>query len=155
MSDNRDAKLYARRAGIARIKAAPTVTVLVPAAQVYPGQRPPNPPYPFIAWGTGETVPFVASCLNGSQIAVRVHVYGETTGEGDDTVPGEDLVDSICRVLVALFGGDDGVEMELAGTGCPWPATAHVQWAGTQVIPDRADGSAWHGIVSLVITVSS
>ncbi len=125
---------------------------LVPADQVYPAQRPPSPPWPFIAWGVADGALFEASGVDGSALVVRLHAYAETTGEGDDTIPGEDRAHEIVRALVALL---EGAEINLAGTGCPWPAVAHVHCTGTQVLADNADGSAWHGVVSLAITIIS
>jgi len=149
---SRDSSLFARQAIIARLKGEPTVTALVPAERIFPGERPPQPEWPFIAYGRAVVTPFAASCLDGTAADVALHVYAETTGEGDTTAPGEDMAAAIARVLVAVL---DGAALDLADTDCPWPATAHIHWSGTNVVPDNADGSAWHGIVSFSINVSS
>lgn len=147
----KDSSLYVRQSALQRMKAAPAIVADVPAARVYPPQRPANPLWPFIGYGVPTSAPFTASCLDGATITVAVHVYAETTGEGDDTVGGEELAQRIAANVAAVLEGS----YDLADTDCPWPATAHFAWTGTQVIQDGADADAFHGIVSFDVTVSS
>lgn len=152
----RDSSLFVRRAVLRLLKRAATVTVLVPAERIYPPQRPPNPTWPFIGYGQPITVPVVASGLDGSGIAVAIHAYAETTGEGDDTVPGEDMAASIVRVVVAVLGGEEGAEIDLQELGdCPYPAMAYISWTGSQVVQDGSEADAFHGWANFNITVSS
>lgn len=150
-----DASPYVRPAVLTLLKGAVPVTVLVPAARIYPQQRPPNPAWPFIGYGAPIVVPFGASGLDGSSTTVAIHAYAETTGEGDDTVSGEDMAAAINRVVAAVLGGEDGCEIDLTEYGCPFPAVAHISWTGSQVVQDNADASAFHGFSSYAITVSS
>lgn len=152
----KDSSLYARQALVALLKAAPTVDALVPVARVFPAQRPPNVEWPFIGVGVPVASPFVASCLDGSTISIAVHGYAETSGTGDDTVPGEDMAARIVAACVAVLGGETGAEVALQGlTDCPYPATAYITWTGSQVVQDGSDASAFHGFATFDITVSS
>jgi hypothetical protein len=149
----RDSTEYVRQAALVTLRGAATVRVLVPAERIYPGQRPPNPEWPFIAYGVPVTGDFRAAGLDGSTTTVAIHVYAETTGEDDATVGGEDAALAISRVVASVL---DGAALALQGnTDCPYPATAHFTWTGTTVVQDGGDASAFHGIVSFDITVSS
>lgn len=151
----RDSTLYVRQAVVALLKTTPEMVALVPADSIYPPQRPANPVWPFVGYGQPITVPFTASGLDGSSTAVAIHGYAETTGEGDATVPGEDMCAAIMRVVVATLGGEEGAEIDLADTDCPYPATAYITWTGTQIIQDGGDAGAFHGIATFDISVSS
>jgi hypothetical protein len=153
----RDSSLFVRQATLAFLKEQPTVVALVPAERVYPPQRPPNPTWPFIGYGVPGVQPFVASCLDGSRVSVAIHTYAETTGEGDETIGGEEMAAAIAAVVVAALDGATLPLDQASGgvTDCPYPATAHFTWTGTQVLQDRADASAFHGVASFDITVSS
>lgn len=149
----RDSTPFVRPAILRLLAAAPEVVALVPADRHYPGQRPPKPPWPFIAYGQPITVPFQASCLDGSTVSPAIHAYAATTGEGDDTVPGEDMAQAIIRVVVEVLGGEDGAEVPLIDA--PYPATAHIQWTGSQCVQDGSDANAFHAWATFDITVSS
>jgi hypothetical protein len=130
------------------MKASEAVRALVPADRVYPPQRPANPVWPFIGYGVPTSGPFVASGMDGSALTVAIHAYAETTGEGAETVGGEELAHRIAAAIVDAMG--EGAS--LSDYDCPYPATAHFSWTGTQVI---ADGDAFHAIVSYAISVIS
>jgi hypothetical protein len=146
----KDSTLYIRAAVLTALKAAAGVIALVPGARIYPQQRPADPDWPFIAYGSPIAVPFGAACLDGSAITVAIHCYAATTGEGEDTVPGEDLATEINAAVAAALG-DATLELEEA----PYPATAHVDWTGSQVMQDGAEADAFHGFSTFQITVSS
>lgn len=153
----RDSSAFVQQATLVLLKRAPTLAVLVPADRVYPPQRPPNPTWPFVAVGEAIAVPFLATGMDGSGTSLAVHVYAETTGEGEQTVDGRDMANAILRVVVALLGGDDGAEVPLASdlSDCPYPATAYFTWTGSQVVQDGADAGAFHGFATFDISVSS
>jgi len=149
-----DSTPYVRPAVLRLLKRAPTVTVLVPAERIYPPQRPPNPEWPFIGYGVPSSLPFGASGLDGCTVSVAIHAYAETTGEGDDTVPGEDMATSIIAVVVAVLGGENGAEIDLQELAdCPYPAKAHVTWTGSQVMQDGTEADAFHAWATFTITV--
>ena len=152
----KDSSQYVRPAVLRLLKRAPTVTVLVPADRIYPPQRPATPDWPFIGYGVPSAVPFGASCLDGSAISVAIHAYAETTGEGDDTVGGEEMAQAIIAVVAAVLGGEEGAEIDLVELGgCPYPAKAYISWTGSQVMQDGADANAFHAWATFTITVSS
>lgn len=144
-----DSALFIRQAGLAFLKAEPTVVALVPAERIWPAQRPPNPTWPFISWGVSIAVPFAAACLEGATIDVAVHAYAATTDEAG----GEDLASAIARVVANVLHGR---ALPLDGASdCPVAATAFFEWQRTQVIQDGADADAFHAIVQFSISVSS
>lgn len=148
----RNASQFARRAAIVALKDAAPVVALVPAERVYPLQWPPNPTWPFIGFGAPVTVPFAASCLDGSETDVLVHGFAETTGEGDDTVGGEDMA---AEINAAIEGALTDATLDLQAHGAPWPATAHFTWVSSQVVRDGLENDKFHGFVRFRITVSS
>lgn len=147
----RDSSPYLRPAVVATWKAYAPLVALVPAARVYPPQRPPNVEWPFVAYGVPTSRPFLASCLDGSIIAFAGHAYAETTGEGAGTVQGEILASDIAAAMVDALG----LPIDLAPYGAPWPATAHVTWTQTQVIQDGSEADRFHAIVGFEATISS
>ncbi len=133
-------------------KAYAPLLALVPAGSIYPPQRPPNPEWPFVGYGVPIVSPFGASCLDGCTVGFVGHVYAETTGEGAETVQGEQRASEIAQRVVAALDAP----LDLAAlVDCPYPATAHVTWTGTQVIQDGSEADRFHAIVSFEVTVSS
>lgn len=147
---------YVRQAGVAMLRRhAALEGAPIAAASIFPEQRPAGTPWPFVAWGLPITGPFLASGLDGSSTSVAVHAYAETTGEGDDTVAGFDAASDLIAWVVAVLGGEEGAEVSLADTDCPYPATAYIHWTGSQVVQDGADASAFHAFATFDISVSS
>lgn len=147
----RDSSPYVRQAVVAAWKAYAPLLALVPASRIYPPQRPPAPAWPFVAYGVPIVTPFGASCLDGCTVAFAGHAYAETTGEGADTVQGEQRASDIAQRMVAALDAP----LDLAAVDCPYPATAFVTWTGTQVIQDGSEADRFHAIVSFNVTVSS
>lgn len=143
----RDSSAYVRRGVLATWKRFAPLTALVPAARIYPPQRPPNPVWPFVGYGVPIVGPFAASCLDGCTVTFAGHAYAET-GPGSE---GETLAGDIASEMV------DALEapLDLQEFGCPYPATAHVTWGGTQVIQDGTEADRFHAVVSFSVTVSS
>jgi hypothetical protein len=148
----KNSDLYVKRATIATLKEAAGVVALVPAARVYPLQRPDDPVWPFIGYGVPITEPFGASCLEGSASSIAIHDYAQTEGEGPATTSGEDTAMQINAAIEAAL---DGTTIDLAAYGCPYPATAHYTCVGSQVIQDGSEADKFHGFVSFRIVVSS
>lgn len=143
---------FIKRGAIATLKGNAPLIALVPAARIYPMQRPPEPVWPWVGWGATIGVPFVASCLDGSDITVAIHSFAETTGSGAQTIPGEDAAADLNAAVEAAL---DGATIDLTEFGCPYPATAHFTSAGNQVVQDGAGPDKFHGFVSFRIIVSS
>lgn len=148
----KNSALFVKRAAIATLKTAAGVIALVPAARVYPMQRPPTPVWPWIGYGAVIGAPFVASCLDGSDLTVAMHGFAETTGTGAGTVPGEDAAHNINAAVEAAL---DGATIDLTAHGCPYPATAHFTSTGNQIVQDVAGPDKFHGFVTFRILVSS
>lgn len=148
----RDSSDYLRRSAIAAWKAYAPLVALVPAARVYPPQRPPQPEWPFVGFGVPIVRPFSASCMDGCNVVFAGHAYAETTGEGAETVQGEPRAKEIAaRMVDALLAAP----LDLEAHGCPYPAIAHVTWTDTQVIQDGSEADRFHAIVGFDVTISS
>lgn len=152
----KNSALYVKRAAITAAKAAAPLggAAGVPAARVYPMQRPTGDKlvWPWAGYGAPTTVPFGASCLDGSDTTVAFHAFARTTGSGGATVSGEDMAHAIARDIEAAL---DGATIDLEAHGCPYSATAHFTATGSQVIQDGTEGDAYHAIVNFRIVVSS
>lgn len=149
---------FIRQAVVARLKTAVVANEPLPAAQIWPQKAPPDAPYEKLQYGQPVTVPFTAGCLDGATTTFAVHSYAETTGEGDDTVAGERRAGDLAAWAAVVLSGDDerGAAIDLqAESDCPYPATAHIEWTGTQVIADGLGTDAFHGIVTFSATVAS
>lgn len=148
----KDSSPYVRQAVVAAWKAYAPLLALVPAGRIFPPQRPPNPEWPFVAYGVPVVAPFGASCLDGCTVGFAGHAYAETTGTGAETVQGELLASNIAQRMAEAVGAP----LDLAAlVDCPYPATAFVTWTGTQVIQDGSEADRFHAIVSFDVTVSS
>ena len=147
----RDNSPYLRPAVVAAWKAHAPLVALVPAARIYPPQRPPNVTWPFAAYGLPTSRPFLASCMDGSTIEFAGHAYAETTGTGSGTVQGEKLANAIAAAMANALGQP----IDLAPFGCPWAAVAHVTWLQTQVIQDGDEADRFHAVVAFEANVSS
>lgn len=147
----RDSKLYVRKAVVFAWKGYAPLVALVPAASIYPPQRPANVAWPFVGYGVPDARPFLASGMDGSTVEFAGHVYAETGGTGGATVDGETFAGQVAEQLVYALGQP----LDLAARGCPWPATAHVTWTGTQVIQHEQEADRFHAIVGFRVDVSS
>lgn len=148
----KDSSLYARRAGLVLLANSAALQALV-GARIYPPQRPPEPVWPFVAWGVAIAGAFEASCMDGSEINVAVHAYASTEGEGAQTVPGEERATEIAALVAAVLS--DAGEIDLVPHGCPYPATAHFTWVQTQVIQDGSEADDFHAVTTFRINVVS
>lgn len=149
----RDSSLYVRRAVLAAWKGYAPLLALVPAARIYPPQRPPNVAWPFVGFGVTTGTPFGASCLDGCTVAFAGHAYAETTTAGGATIEGEPQANEIAGAMVDALATP--LNLAAAPANCPYPATAHVTWTGTQVIQDGSEADRFHAVVSFTVTVSS
>lgn len=154
----RDASPYIRQAVVARLKAAAAGDEPLPVAQIWPQKAPPDAPYEKVQYGQPVTTPYLAGCVDGSATTFAVHSFAETTGEGDETVAGERRAHDLAAWAAGVLGGDDerGLSLDLqAESDCPFAATAHLEWTGTQVFNDGLGTDAFHGIATFNATVIS
>lgn len=148
----KDCSPYLRRAVLARLKTAAAGGNPLPAASIYPPQRPANVAWPFVGYGVATTSPLRASGMDGATLDFAMHVFAATTGTGNATIGGEAKAGEIARWIAEQL--DDAV-LDLELRGCPFPAKAYLSWGGTQTIADDSDADAFHSIVSIAVTVSS
>lgn len=153
-----DASPYIRQAVVARLKGAVVADAPLPAAQIWPQKAPADAPYEKLQYGQPVTTPFRAGCLDGSSTTFAVHSFAETTGEGEETVQAERRAHDLAAWAAGVLGSGDerGVTLDLqAESDCPYPATAHLEWTGTQVFADGLGTDAFHGIATFTATVIS
>lgn len=115
-----DLSLDIRKAIVAHLRADTSVTNLVPAERIY-GEQPAVsvPDWPFIRFGMPIAAPWEATCYDGSQNRVTLHVFAEG--------PGTDAVARIAASVVASMGNWEPALFEDAGGG----------WVGTQILEDE------------------
>ena len=148
----RDSSLYVRRAGLRLLSESAPLVALV-SGRMYPPQRPANPVWPFLAWGAAVAVPFEASGMDGAAIDFAVHAYAATVGTGGSTISGEERAQEIASLAARVLV--EAGEVSLAGTGCPYVATAHFTWQQTQVVQDGAEADAFHAFATIRANVTS
>lgn len=144
-----DSTLYVRRAIIAALKTAAAGDDPLPVAAIYPQEAPPDTTGRRIIYGRPVTSSFGASCLDGSRVSLVLHAFGETTGEGANTVDGETVASNLAAWAAATL---DGRAFDLEDVASPVPAVATVEWARSQVF---RDGSEFHAIADFTVTVAS
>jgi len=142
----RDASKYVRQAILAYLKTKPSVTALIPADRLYPGQLPASPVWPYGYTGVPVSTPNRASCMDGSIISMVFHSWARTTtADGAGENKANDIGDVIATTL-------DGVELDLPS---PYPAKAYINWVSNQTIRDADESSAFHNLCALEITIVS
>lgn len=132
-----DFSLDIRRAIVAHLRADATVTALVPSSRIYgefvatpTGQQ---PTFPFIRLGYSQSSPFEATCWDGSDNTVTVHVFAQG--------PGTDSVETIAsRVIQSV---QDMEPASIEGWMC--------EWTNKVVVPDEVPEHL-HGVLTFAIT---
>lgn len=136
-----DPTLPLRQAVIAVLRADANLTAKVPADRVYGMRSPATLTWPFTRYGPPDTLPFRATCLDGATIGFAIHSFSKAQFE-----------DECASINAALSAALDGKALELEGLG---GATAHIDWRGSQILPDAAEADAYHGIVRFEATVAA
>lgn len=140
----RDTSLQLRQAVITELRADDTLTAIGEppiAARIYGMRTPSTLTWPFTRYGAPSAVPLRAQCLNGAVISFTVHSFSK--GQFED-----ECADMNSAIVAAL----DHRSLEL---DADYDAMAHIRWVGSQIIPDAAEASAWHGVNSFEATVAS
>ena len=122
--------LYTRRKIVARLKADGVVTALLPSGQIYGERSDADTAWPFSRCGEFEGEP-------GHSVRGNVHVFSKS-----------DFTDEVAQIAEAIGSSLDGAVLELADG-----RRANVDVVRTRILPDPAEQSAWHGIVSIVTTI--
>lgn len=124
--------LALRRTIVAHLKADETVIAVLPAARQF-GERSQDLGWPFSRVGEFEGAP-------GHEIRGAVHVFSK----GDFTDEVNTIVE---RIATSLDGAVLTLDEDVA-------RRANIALLGTRVIPDGAEQSAWHGIVTILATIA-
>lgn len=141
MTMAKDTTLPLRQAIVTRLKADEALTLLIDGDSIYGMRTPASLTWPFIRYGTPNTLPTRATCWDGAVIRVPIHAFSKAEYE-----------DEAAGIIAAVAKSLDGAVMALdAGFG----ATAHLKWRGTQVLPDAAEAGAWHAFADFEATVAS
>jgi hypothetical protein len=130
----RDTSLPLRQAIVTRLRADAGLTAIVPAARVYGMRSDVNPTYPFTRYGSPDALPFKAQCLDGATVSFTIHSFSEAGYE-----------DECASINAAVASALDDVTLDLE-PNAGFPAKAHLRWIGSQIVPDAAEASVWHGI---------
>lgn len=139
-----DYSLRVRRAALMALKADATLAGLV-GGRIYSESPPAKPAWPFMRWGFAISTPTGWSCTSGADMSCQLSVFSKAAGT-DECVR---LINNAVRVL-------DQKQLALE----PEPDAGIVATAfdvlvtQTQIIRDTDDAEAYHGIISLAISVA-
>ena len=131
-----DHSLDLRRAVVTALNGDPTVSGLITQAYgpvVSPGQT-----YDFIRLGAIDPDAFEASCLDGIETEMLVHVFAK----GDDEAPAA----VIAKAVVVLL--DDAI---LTFSGAH---TVAIDWVRTIFVRDTDEADVWHAIATFAVQTS-
>lgn len=119
-----------RRKVVAHLKADSVVTALMPAGRIYGERSDAETAWPFSRCGEFEGEP-------GHVVRGNVHVFSKS-----------DFTDEVGAIVEAIGTSLDSAVIELADG-----RKAHVEVVRTRILPDPAEQSAWHGIVTVVSAI--
>jgi hypothetical protein len=140
----RDLSLPLREAIVSHLRADGSFTAKVPAEQVHGMRQPAETPWPFTRYGSPDSRPFRAQCLDGLIVDVTLHIFSKEDYENECA----EILSAMARSLEGSQG--KGIVLALDGGG-----RAHIRWKGSQILPDAAEASAWHGLAHIEATISS
>ena len=123
--------LLLRRAIVAHLRADATVTALIPAARIYGARSPATPVWPFVRYGVSDAVP-------AYEITAPLHVFSKADFTDEAVLIADAIGNSLDEQVLGMSDGRN----------------AHLRWAGARVIPDAAEASAFHAIVTIAATVA-
>lgn len=135
-----DSTIQIRRGMLMLAKADATLTAIVPAASIYPQTVPVARTFPFIRSGAPLSVPLRASCLDGGEWTVAMHVFAKDRMQVAKRV--ETAEDYAGRASAALARALDTRKIELP-TGL-----ARIVWTGSQLLMDPDEPACFHGVVN-------
>jgi hypothetical protein len=101
--------------------------------RIYGRRQPDQLTWPFVRVTVADEGPL----RKGTQVRVTVHAFSHT--QFDDEC--ESMNETIQSAL-------ENAVLELGAS-----TTAYMSWIGSQVIPDAAEASAWHGVNSFSATI--
>lgn len=137
-----DDLLAARRAILMTAKADADLTVLVPAARIYPQASPvPTPTWPFIIYGSPSGLPIRAACVNGTEVTVALHSFAKARMVGTSMV--ETAEDYASRIGAAVVRALDGKRPALPSGGY-----LTILFTGSQLLIDGGETDAFHHVAN-------
>lgn len=136
---NVDLTLPLKAAVIEHLAGDPLVTAEVPAARIYGINTPAKPIWPFIRYGVPTSVGFEATCWDGSETDVTIHVFAETT----NAAAGEDKALEIAGKVAQSMGAFQSAELGVIEN----------RWEQTNLVKDELEADRWHAIVAFSMIV--
>lgn len=133
-----DSTIAIRRGMLALAKSDATLTAIVPVARIYPQTTPAKPTFPFIRSGGPSVVPVRASCVDGGEWTVAMHVFAKDRISGGKRV--ETAEDYAGRAGSALASALDGKAITLPG------GRASILWTGAQLLQDPEEAACFHSV---------
>lgn len=111
------------------MRADAALTVLLPAARIYPPKVPAKPTWPFVRYGTAFVVPDRATCHDGIKLRVTISAFSKNAnGEDEASNIAAALAKALDGAQLAIEGGHDG----------------YVTWLGGQTVQDPEEAGGWH-----------
>lgn len=136
----RDLSLQLREAIITRLRADAQLIALVPPARIYGMRQPATTLWPFTRYGSTDTKPALAQCWDGQVVNLTLHAFSKAQYE-----------DEVAQISSAIAEALGGAVLTLEDAEA---SKAHLRWRQSQIVPDAAEASAWHGIVRLEATLA-
>jgi hypothetical protein len=136
----RDLSLPLREAIITRLRADAPLLALVPSARIFGMRQPSTVQWPFTRYGATDTVPRLSSCSAGQIVTLTLHAFSK-----------QEYEDECAQISSAIAGALDGAVLILDDEAS---TMAHLRWRGSQIIPDSAEASAWHGVARFEATIA-
>lgn len=136
----RDLSLSVRKAILAALEDAPAVTAIVPPDRLYAVEPPANPLWPFLRTGFAAPVPFRASGIDGTRLALSLHGFARG--------PQEDAVSELAAAIAAAL---DGRVLPLDGDP---DARVHLAWTGSRIGRDGDEAGAYHVVIGIEAVVA-
>lgn len=103
------------------------------AGRIYGKRQPPELTWPFVRCSVADEGPLRL----GTEVRLTIHTFSKA--EFDDE----------CEQLnIAVQTWGENRALDLTGG-----RKAYISWVGSQVIPDAAEASAWHGVNSFTATI--
>lgn len=141
-----------RRAVIGALRIDTGMTVLIPAASLYPGTVPASRTFPFGRAGGPLASPFRASGLRSSSHRFAYYFYTKPlyATPGDPTSGLLDSAESQAEKMAAAgMMALDGRVLTLESG-----MKATITWVGTNVLQDPSEASAWYAVVNFLAEVA-
>lgn len=135
---SKDATRYVRFAVIDALK---TLAIDGVGDKWFPQQIPANQNYPYGFVGVPIMTLEQIQCMSASTVRFAIHAY----------TAGESAANKISERLVEL----DGVSIDLANVGCPFPAYVDLTFVNATPVRDSAESTIFHLICNMVAEVNA